>query len=183
MKIGDDGGTNGVVFAAEMQEFIHKLSTQLAKDERLAERDAREVEIQQGLQAANDMHEKAKAIRTGAIIGGLCTIGGAGVQFVGVAKIGSDVQSVRDQGSAFVKAGESTAQIGGNASQLFNAQGADAEGDSQSAQVRSKAGGSRADEAVNNLHAIEKIEDSAKELFKEIADNQHAGIMAILSRQ
>src|SRR5215471_3408833 len=112
MKIAQDGGTSELVLAAEMQEFIHKLSTELAKDERLVERDSRRAELQQGLEAARQMHEKADAMRRGAIVGGLITMAGAGVQIEGATKVGSSESNISKQGEALVSTGSTTAGLG-----------------------------------------------------------------------
>src|SRR3954463_15911273 len=135
MKIADDGG-KGLIIAAELQEFIHKLSSELAKDERLAERDARAAELEQGLEAAKDMHDKADAVRTGAFVGGALTMAGAAVQFGGIDKVGSAAKPISSQGEGMLQAGRTTADLGGQVSQLFSAAGADAEGRSLSAQTR-----------------------------------------------
>src|SRR2546423_149418 len=103
MQIGDDGG-NGLVIAAQLQEFIHELSNELAKDERLAERDARAAELQQGLEAAKDMHDKADAVRTGAFIGGVVTMAGAAAQFDGIDKVGCADAGISKKGEGLLQA-------------------------------------------------------------------------------
>jgi hypothetical protein len=126
------------------------------------------------------MRDKADAVQTGAIIGGVITACSAVGQFGAATEFGnvSTEKAVAD-GQKFGTA----AGLGGYVSQGFNAAGDRDEARSQEAQARSKAAGHQGDEAEANLHDIHKVDDSAKDLLQEIARNQNAGVMAILARR
>jgi hypothetical protein len=200
MTISETGGVNGTVMAAQIQEFIHQLSTELSKDERQVQRDARAAELREGLEAAQHMREKADAVQTGAIIGGVITMSSAAGQFCAAsefrtstsdvpgANAGDEVKvaelrTINDKATAHMQEFGSTASLGSFVSQIYNASGDRAEARSQEAQTLSRAAGHQADEADSDLQGIEKIDNSSKELYEEISKNQHAGMMAILARQ
>jgi hypothetical protein len=181
--------------AARIQEYIQQLSSDLTKDERKTQRDAREVELRQGIEAARRMHDKADSVERGAIIGGVLTMVSAAGQFEATTEFRTSVSDVPHPGSeAELTAinGKANARsdgfgklasLGNLVSQGFNAEGEREDGLSQEAQVRSRAAGRQADEASANLDAIQKVEDSAKDLLKEIAQEQHSSVMTILARQ
>ena len=98
MGTTDTGGVNGLVIAARIQEFIHQLSSDLTKDERNIQRDAREAELREGLEAAREMRDKADLVETGAILGGAFTIGGAAGQFGAATEFCTSVSDVPHPG-------------------------------------------------------------------------------------
>jgi hypothetical protein len=198
MTISETGGVSGTVVAGQIQEFIHELSAELTKDERQTQRDARRIEMLQGLEAAQHMREKADSVLTGAVIGGTLTMAGAVGQFDAATNFETSLSNVPHPGGdgaiaelnginnkaqASVQNFGSLATLGGNINQIYTAAGERDDAKSQDAQVRSRAFGAQASEADANLQAIEKVDDSAKDLLQEIARNQHAGMMTILSRQ
>jgi hypothetical protein len=199
MTISNAGGPSCVAVAGQIQEFIHELSAQLGKDAREIQRDARRAELLQGLEAAEHMREKAESVVTGAVIGGAITMASAVGQFDAAADFETSLSNVphpdtsngavaelngiNNKAQANVNCFGSVASLGGSINQIFTAAGEREDASSQEAQVRSKAAETQASEADADLQAIQKIDDSAKDLLQEISRNQHAGMMAILSRQ
>jgi hypothetical protein len=198
MTISETGGASGTVVAGQIQEFIHELSAELTKDERRIQRDARRIEMLQGLEAAQHMREKADSVLTGAVIGGTLTMAGAVGQFEAASDFRTSLSDVPHPGGdgaiaelngmnnktqASVQNFGSLTSLGGNINQIYTAAGEREDARSQEAQVRSRAAETQAGEADADLQAIQKIDDSAKDLLQEIAGNQHAGMMTILSRQ
>ena len=199
MSISETSGVSGTVVAGQIQEFIHELSAELSKDERQIQRDARRAELLQGLEAAEHMREKADSVLTGAVIGGAITMAGAVGQFDAANDFRTSLSDVPHPGTEQGAIAElnginnkaqsgvqnfgAVASLGGSINQIFTAAGDRDEAASQTAQARSKAAENQADAADTNLRSIEKVDDSAKDLLQEIARNQHAGMMAILSRQ
>jgi hypothetical protein len=174
------GGADPAVIGEQIQELIQRMSTELAKDERDTEREARDTELQQGIEAAQHTRDKGDSVRTGAALGGLITVCCAVGQFKAATEFGevSDSEATAD-GQKFGQANG----LAGLASQGFNGAGDRDDAQSLEVQARSKAAGHQADEAETNLQAIHKVDDSAKDLLQEIARNQHAGVMAILARR
>jgi hypothetical protein len=199
MAIGDVSAASGTVVAGQIQEFIHELSVELGKDAREIRRDARRTELMQALEAAQDMRDKAESVLTGAVIGGGLTMVGAVGQFEAAGDFQTSLSDVPHPGLGDGPAAELTAinskaqansqgfgslsSLGGNVNQIFTAAGDRHEASSQVAQAHSRAAEAQANEADADLQAIEKVDDSGKDLLQQIADNQHAGMMAILSRQ
>ena len=199
MTASNTNGLSGVVIASQIQEFIHQLSSELSKDERDVQRFARETELQEGLEAANKMRDKAASVETGAIIGGVITVASATGEFCEASEFRTSLSDVPHPGVGDGSAkeleacnGQVNARVQGfgtiaNVGNLIN-QGFEAAGDreaalSQEADARSRAAGKQADEADTNLRAIEKVDDSGKDLLQEIAREQHSSVMAILARR
>jgi hypothetical protein len=199
MPIADINAANSLVVAGQIQEFIHELSSELRKDAREIQRDARRTELLQALESAQHLRDKAESVLTGAVIGGAITMAGAVGQFDAAADfqtslsdvphpgIGdgsiAELNGINNQAQANVQKFGSLSSLGGNVNQVFNAVGDHDEVLSQESQARSKAAEGQANEAETDLQAIQKVDDSGKDLLQQISQNQHAGMMAILSRQ
>jgi len=199
MNITENSGASGVVIATEIQEFIHQLSSDMAKDERQVQRDSRVAELRNGLEAARRMHEKATLVETGAIVGGVITAAaGAGqlgesTEFcTSVADaphpdLGSgsvkELDAINGKAGSVVQGLGTLASSGGLISQGFNAAGDAEEAASREADALGRAAGERANEADTNLQAITKVDDAAMDLLKDIAHEQHSSVMTVLARQ
>jgi hypothetical protein len=199
MAIGDINAVNGVVVAGQIQEFIHELSSELRKDAREIQRDARRAELLQALESAQHLRDKADSVLKGAVIGGAITMAGAVGQFDAAGDFRTslsevphpgfgngpiaELNGINNQAQANVQKFGSLSSLGGSVNQVFNAIGDHDEVLSQQSQARSKAAEAQANEAETDLQAIEKVDDSGKDLLQQISQNQHAGMMAILSRQ
>jgi hypothetical protein len=179
MAISETSGASGVVVAAEIQELVHELSKELGKDERDVRRDARAAELAKGLEAAEDLHDKATSTRNGAYISGICTMGSAGFQVGAATQIGSS----KDWADFDLKCADTSEKFGNEFNQLFTAKGTDAEARSAAAQALGKSYGHQADEAGDDLRDVKKLDDSVNDLLKQVTDSEHGAIMAILSRR
>jgi hypothetical protein len=194
MAIGDINGVSGVVVAGQIQEFIHELSNELRKDARDIQRDARRAELLQALESAQHLRDKADSVLEGAVIGGTLTMVGAVGQFSAATEFqtslsddtggaAAELTAINSKAGADVQKFGSLSTLGGNVNQVFTAVGDHDEVLSREAQARSKAAEEQANEADSDLQAIQKVDDSGKDLLQQINQNQHAGMMAILSRQ
>ncbi|HEX9295852.1 MAG TPA: hypothetical protein VF881_08450 [Polyangiaceae bacterium] len=187
MTISNSNPVNATVMAEQIQELMHELSTELAKEEREINRDARQHELEQSLEAVEHMRDKANALEMGGYASGLLTIASAGGQAIATTQFDTSGSHEGDATNKKVDGWNGVAKTGGglanSVSQVYGAKAENQEAFAQGAQARSKASGRQADEAETNRQQANKVDDAAKELYKEIARNQHAGIMAIVARQ
>ncbi len=187
MTISKSDGINPTMMAEQIQELIHQLSSELSKTERAINRDAGRNELEQSLEAAQHMRDKADSIKTGAFVSGAVTALSAGVQAYCATQIdvsGSEVAKAKNERvERWAAVAHDVGSIGGAVNQIFTAKGECDEALAQEAQARSKAASHQAEEAQANRQDANKVDEAAKELYQEIARNQHAGIMAIVARQ
>jgi hypothetical protein len=165
---------NGAQLAMEIYKAVRESSQDIEAASREASHDAAEEELEHGLARAEEMHQQADAIRTGALVSGAITaVGGATTAIV--AFDGLD--------EAWGKAAETLPSLGAAAGKYFEAAAQHHAADAEAHAARARAAGHRVDENATQAGTARDLSRSAQGLARSMGDTTHESMRAALSQR
>ncbi|HEX9619660.1 MAG TPA: hypothetical protein VF989_05975 [Polyangiaceae bacterium] len=165
---------NGTELAMELYRAVRQSSKDIEQANREAAHEAAEEELEQGLARAEELHQQADRMRTGAIISGAMTAAAGGVQ-------AAAAFDALDQ--KWGKAAGGVPNLANAVDGFFDAAAKHHEADAEGHSARARAAGHRVDEHTSAAAAARDLARSAQGLARSIADAEHESMRAVLSQR
>jgi hypothetical protein len=183
-------GTGGSGLSSELLHMVEELGTQLERDHREAAKHEAATALRQGLKEADALRAAASSAKTGAIVSGLMTGVGGAAQLSSASSMKTSAPSDDPGLASFAAHNEKAGEVarfgrtlvqGGEILSQAYAAGADSDrADSREAAARAEAAARHAESEQSAAEAAQRTVDKAREIYGQIAELEHASVMASL---
>ena len=182
-RIQGEPRVNSTLLADDIMTMVRELSQDLEQESTQTARDGAKEELRLGLAQADEMHQQASTMRTGALVAGAMTAG-SGLTMTGFAVGGAFSSSpsaikTADRGYDLAK---SSIELPRHVEVAYQGAAKHNEAEGTKDGALAKAVGHDIDAANERRRTLRETESSALESYKEALRAQHAAVMATLVR-